>query len=75
MIDLTSVVALVCRNLTNEELAVLHLIALTDGDPHGRLFDYKTVAPLFTDANGTRMHQMTKDALDRVVAQRLGGVS
>lgn len=66
-----SVVALTCKELTKEELAVLNLIAITDGDPHGRLFDYKKVKRLFTESNGTRMHAVTKEALAAIVSERL----
>lgn len=66
-----AVVDLACKDLTNEELAVLHLVSITDDSPHGRLFDYNKVKPLFTEANGTRMHSMTKEALAVIVGQRL----
>lgn len=64
-------VALVCKQLTDEELAVLNNVAQLDGDPHGRLFDYAKVAMLFDQAGGTRMHDETKRALAAVVLQRL----
>lgn len=66
-----SVVALTCKELTDEELAVLNLIAITDGDPHGRLFDYEEVKALFTECSGMRMHAVTKEALAAVVNSRL----
>jgi hypothetical protein len=64
-------VALIINDLTNDELAALNLVAALDSSPHGRLFDYEKVAPLFTEADGTRMHQETKNALSRIVLARL----
>jgi hypothetical protein len=63
------------RNLTDDELLVLSTVAITDADPHGRLFDYEKVAHLFTQDNGTRMHEETKVALFRVVSTRFQGES
>ena len=64
-------VALTCEELSNEELAVLNLTAIQNLDPHGRLFPYEKVRSLFTEANGTRMHPVAKDALAAVVNSRL----
>lgn len=73
--DLTRImnasVALACRELSNEELAVLNNVAQMDLDPHGRLFDYTKVAALFTENGGTRMHAETKHALAAIVLRRL----
>lgn len=69
---MTPVVAVICDQLDDTDLAVLHLCATLDGNPKERRFDYSTVAPLFTDADGTRMHALTKDALNRYIAVRRG---
>lgn len=70
---MAALVATIVHGLTDAELRALNLCAQLDTSPHGRLFDYDTVAPLFTVANGTRMEQATKEALARVVAERFGG--
>jgi hypothetical protein len=67
-----SAVYLVCSHLTDDELAALNLVAQLNMDPHNRVFDYNRVAHLFTERNGTRMHEETKNALARVVNMRLG---
>ena len=67
-----AVVALICKDLTDIELAVLNNVAQTDSNPKGRLFDYKRVRNLFTEDNGTKMHDETKNALAAVVLRRLG---
>ena len=67
---MSAVVSLTCQNLTNDELAALYLVATMNGDPHNRIFDYKKVKPLFTEANGTRMHDETKRALSAVLTRR-----
>lgn len=68
---MTNTVGLICAELTDAELAVLNLTVLMDGDPHGRLFDYDKVKSLFTQDNGTKMHEETKEALTRIVNSRL----
>lgn len=65
-------VSLICNELSDLELAVLNNIAQLDGDPRNRLFDYEKVEGLFTEANGTRMHNETKIALASIVNNRLG---
>jgi hypothetical protein len=65
-------VKLICNNLTDDELAALNLVAQLDSNPHKRAFDFEKVAPLFTQHNGTRMHDETKKALAAVVRARLG---
>jgi hypothetical protein len=59
--------------LTDLELAALNNVVQLDMDPHGRIFDYNKVAGLFSEANGTRAHSMTKDALATIVLKRLKG--
>jgi len=66
-------VAMITDQLDDAQLRALNLCAMLGTNPHGRLFDYATVAPLFTQANGTRMEQATKEALARVVGERFGG--
>lgn len=62
---------LITNELSNDELLALNLVAALDTDPRNRLFDYEQVRPLFTEANGTRMHSETKRALAQIVTQRL----
>ncbi len=64
-------VALTCEGLSDQELATLNLVGQANWDPHNRVFDYERVKGLFTEKNGTRMHQTTKDALVIVVLKRL----
>lgn len=64
--------SLTCDELTDLELSALNLVAQLGGSPHGRIFDYEKVKSLFTDAEGTRMHDETKLALAAVVDSRLG---
>ncbi len=66
-----AIVALICKDLSDLELAVLNNVAQTDFNPKGRLFDYERVKHLFTEDNGTRMHDDIKDALAAVVLRRL----
>lgn len=70
---MAAVVATIANDLTDDELRALNLCAQLGTNPRGRIFDYDTVAPLFTAANGTRMERATKEALARVVAERFGG--
>jgi hypothetical protein len=72
---MTSAVRVACNHLTNDELAALNMVAQLDMNPHNRLFDYNQVAHLFTERNGTRMHEETKNALGRVVKVRLKGAT
>jgi hypothetical protein len=71
--NLIKVVSIVCDNLTDSELVTLNLVAQLDQSPHNRIFDYKKVESLFTEQNGTRMHEETKIALTEIVILRLGG--
>jgi hypothetical protein len=66
-------VAMYTNELTDLELAALNNVVQLDMDPHGRIFDYNKVAGLFSEANGTRAHSMTKDALATIVLKRLKG--
>jgi hypothetical protein len=66
-------VAMHTNKLTDLELAALNNVVQLDMDPHGRIFDYNKVAGLFSEANGTRAHSMTKDALATIVLKRLKG--
>lgn len=69
--EMYTVVAVVCKDLSDIELAVLNNVAQCDFNPKGRLFDYDRVKHLFTEDNGTKMHSETKDALAAVVLRRL----
>lgn len=64
-------VKMTCDALTDLELAALNLVAQTDQDPRDRVFDYQQVKGLFTESGGTRMHEMTKMALAKIVNERL----
>jgi hypothetical protein len=59
------------KELTDLELAALNNVAQVNMDPRGRIFDYDDVKHLFTEMNGTRMHEETKRALALVVNRRL----
>lgn len=69
--SMIAMVALTCNRLSDLELATLNLTAQLNQDPYGRIFDYEEVKILFTEQNGTRMHDETKDALTAIVMQRL----
>lgn len=64
-------VALVCNQLSDQELATLNLVGQLDQDPKNRIFDYEKVKCLFTENKGKTMHEVTKDALARIVMLRL----
>ncbi len=66
-----ALVEVMCVDLSDLELAVLNNVAQLDGNPHNRVFDYEKVSALFTERDGTRMHDETKDALAVVVNNRL----
>ncbi len=68
---MVNIVSSTCDELTNAELAVLNIVAMLDQSPHNRLFDYKKVKSLFTENDGTRMHEETKSALVAIVNSRL----
>ncbi len=63
-------VSLVCDQLSDTELAGLNLVAQLDQDPHNKSF-YDKAESLFTENNGTKMHQETKLALAAVARGRL----
>lgn len=65
-------VDMITEGLTNLELAMLNIVSQLNEDPHGRLFDYDKVSPLFTENKEKRMHKETKTALAAVVNRRLG---
>lgn len=69
---MSATVSIACDELTDLELAVLNNVVQLGGSPHDRIFDYEAVKGLFTEENGTRMHEETKLALESVVASRLG---
>jgi hypothetical protein len=60
------------QDLTDGELAGLNLTAQFGLDPRG-LPHYEKIRHLFTEENGTRMHDQAKETLYRAVLQRLGG--
>jgi hypothetical protein len=63
--------AMYTNELTDEELAALNLVAQLDSNPRGRIFDYEKVSGLFSEANGTKMHAETKEALAAIALERL----
>ena len=70
-VSMYAIVSSICNELSDIELNVLSLVAQLDQDPRHRLFDYDKVDLLFTENNGTKMHQETKLALMAVVDDRL----
>lgn len=56
--------------LTELELAAVNNAAQLGTDPRGVL-GYERVKHLFSEQNGTAMHSETKDALARIVLDRL----
>ena len=64
-------VSVAVADLTLDQLIVLNVIAALDSDPRGRSFNYEQVEHLFTEGGGLRMHEATKEALGRVVLQRV----
>lgn len=63
-------VSLTCKNLTDRELAGLNL-AMAMGRNPKTLPQYGKVESLFTQNNGTEMHNETLQAFYRVVIARL----
>jgi hypothetical protein len=63
-------VALATQHLSDDDLASLNRVAQLESDPRGRPW-YQHVAHLFTEADGTRMNNETKDALAAVALRRL----
>ena len=64
-------VALACRQLADEQLAALNL-AVQAGWDASNLSGYEHIAGLFTEANGTQMHEDAKVAFAKVALKRLG---
>lgn len=64
-------VKMTCDRLTEDQLVALHR-AITDErfDPRLRM-GYEHIEHLFAEANGTKMHDMTRRAFERVVINRL----
>ena len=63
-------VAMVCDELTDAELAAMNLCAQLGMNPKGRN-GYDKAHTLFTEQDGTKMHEETKRALAAVVLERL----
>lgn len=57
--------------LNDNELIAINMLSRTDGNPAG-VMGYDKVKEMFTIDDGKRMHQETKDALNRIVADRMG---
>ena len=64
-------VALGCKDFSLQELAALNICVQLDQDPHNRIFNYETVAFMFTESNGTKCHDETKQAVSHYVYSRL----
>jgi hypothetical protein len=67
---MASAVQVACSNLTDDELVALNMVAQLNMDPTTHAF-YSKAAHLFTERNGTKMHEETKNTLARVVNMRL----
>lgn len=65
-----AVVALVCERLTDIELAAINNVAQVDWNPRMAVA-YEKIKHLFTEGGGMRMHTDVKEALARVVLERL----
>lgn len=61
------------KKLSDSELAALGRVALTDQDPHGKIFNYEVVKTLF--GKDGKMHKETKDALVSVIERRIGSTT
>ena len=70
-LSMAAIVDMATEELTDLELAILNNVAQLGMDPHDRAFDYEEVKSLFTEKDGTRMHEETKAALAAVVNRRL----
>lgn len=63
---------MVCDELTDSELAGVGMVGLLGSDPRAKRW-YEKAKPLFTEQNGTRMHEVTREAVSRIIDARLGG--
>lgn len=70
--NMAAIVSLYCDDLTDLELAAINTAAQLGMDPR-HVIGYEKAKSLFTERDGIQMHDATKDALARVVLQRLGG--
>ena len=67
-----NVAAMVCNELDDAELAGVGMVGILGTDPRTRRW-YEKAKPLFTEQNGTRMHELTREAVNRIAEARLGG--
>lgn len=67
---MAAAVSIACEALTNDELAGMNLAVQLGINPTTRA-GYDKIAHLFTEDNGTRMHDETAAALARVALRRL----
>ena len=70
-LGVAGVVQLVTAELSDDELSALYLTIHLENDPRYTGW-YPKTWELFTEANGTRMHPHTQDALEQVIRERLG---
>ncbi len=62
-------VKMITKELTDEELNVIYMVGLLGTDPR-QVIGYEKARPLFTEANETKMHPTTKDALTVIWNER-----
>lgn len=68
---LLATVALVCTELTDDELATLNLVATLDSDPRDKLGSKKYLCLFDMERGGIpQMHEMTKRAIGAVINRR-----
>ena len=68
---IAAMMMMACDELTDQELAALNIAVQLDQNPQGRIYDYDKVSHLFTEADGTRMHDAGKQILAAIVTKRL----
>lgn len=66
--------ALVANRLTDEELAVLHLLATSGWKANGSEVGYEKWATLLTEEGKTKVHRDTAEALEEIVRRRFSDV-
>ena len=62
---------MVTDKLTDEELATLHIFATSGWKATGEELGYEKWRRLLTEENKTKLHSVTIEALEQIVAARL----
>lgn len=70
-ISVNAAVRVATNQLTDEELNALTMVLLLDADPRP-VSGYSKVQSLFTQENGAKMHELTRDAFMAIARERLG---